>query len=54
MNLKNSNGALKIAQTYFEAMAGQNVDKIMTLVSEDIICNSPVGQLADFKRGSLG
>ncbi|AIQ48585.1 hypothetical protein R70723_23740 [Paenibacillus sp. FSL R7-0273] len=46
MNSNETNNALKIAHTYFEAMANRDVEKIMTLAADDIACNSPVGQLA--------
>ncbi len=42
-----TNGApLAIARAYFEAMASKDVEKLMSLVTEDIVCNSPVGRLA--------
>jgi hypothetical protein len=37
--------ALKVARTYFDAMAGKDVDKIMSISADDLVCNSPVGQL---------
>ncbi|WJE30648.1 nuclear transport factor 2 family protein [Bacillus altitudinis] len=45
MNLNETNGALEVARAYFDAMANKDIDKIMSLASDEIICNSPVGQL---------
>jgi hypothetical protein len=45
MNTNETNGALKIAHTYFEAMANRNVEEIMTLAADGIVCDSPAGHL---------
>ncbi|KJD57383.1 hypothetical protein UZ38_10745 [Bacillus amyloliquefaciens] len=45
MNLNETNGALKVAHTYFDAMANKDVEKIMSLASDEMICNSPAGKL---------
>jgi ketosteroid isomerase-like protein len=37
---------LSIARTYFESMASKDVEKLMALVADDIVCDSPVGRLA--------
>jgi ketosteroid isomerase-like protein len=36
--------ALTIARTYFDAMANKDVDKMMSVSADDIVCRSPVGQ----------
>ncbi|MDP1383366.1 nuclear transport factor 2 family protein [Priestia megaterium] len=45
MNTNETNSALKIARTYFEAMANQDVEGIMALAADDIVCDSPAGHL---------
>jgi hypothetical protein len=37
--------ALMIARTYIDAIATKDVEKIMSVVADNVICNSPVGQL---------
>jgi hypothetical protein len=45
--MTNLNGApVSIARIYFESMASKDVDKIMAVVADDIVCDSPVGRLA--------
>ena len=41
----NQGKALTIAQTYFDAMANRDVDKIISVSTDDVICTSPLGQL---------
>jgi len=45
MNTNETNGALKVARAYFEAMANRDVEKIMALATDDITCDSPAGHL---------
>lgn len=40
--------ALEIARTYFEGMATKDVERIVAVSDDHVICNSPTGQL----RGS--
>jgi hypothetical protein len=45
--MANVNGAaLSIARAYFDAMRNRDVGKIMTPVTDDVTCDSPVGRLA--------
>lgn len=37
--------ALTIARTYFDAMANKDVDGIMSVAADDVVCTSPVGKL---------
>ena len=39
-----SNKALHIAKTYVEAIANKDVEKIMSVATDGIICRSPIGQ----------
>ncbi|MBB4279540.1 nuclear transport factor 2 family protein [Rhizobium mongolense] len=36
--------ALEIARTYFEGMATNDVERIMAVSDDHVICNSPIGQ----------
>lgn len=41
-----TNGAaLTVARTYFDAMARKDVDKIMSISADKVVCNSPLGKL---------
>ncbi|WWL67681.1 nuclear transport factor 2 family protein [Burkholderia pseudomallei] len=43
--MTNTNGkALEIARTYVEAMANRDVDTILAISAEDVVCTSPIGQ----------
>ena len=35
----------KIARTYVEAIINKDVDKILALTADDIVCNSPISKL---------
>ncbi|MCS3446888.1 MULTISPECIES: nuclear transport factor 2 family protein [Bradyrhizobium] len=37
--------ALAVAHTYFDAMASRDADKIVSISADDIVCNSPRGEL---------
>lgn len=55
--MADDNGALIIAQSYFHAMAAKDVDAMLALAAEDIVCVSPLGDLTDaagFRRFSEG
>ena len=44
--MANSNNvAQQIAQKYFAAMAGKDVERIMSITSDNVVCKSPIGQL---------
>jgi ketosteroid isomerase-like protein len=36
--------ALTIARTYVDAIASKDVDKIMSVSADDVVCTSPIGQ----------
>lgn len=42
--------ALEIARTYVEAIANRDVDKIISISAEDIVCMSPIGQMTGLER----
>lgn len=51
------NPARDVARAYFEAMAAKDVDAIMALTHEDVVCISPLGELTGseaFRRFSEG
>jgi ketosteroid isomerase-like protein len=37
--------ALQVALAYYEAWANKDLDKAMTYIAEDIVCEAPVGRL---------
>ena len=37
--------ALTVARIYVNAIAGKDIEKILSVSADDIICNSPVGRL---------
>jgi ketosteroid isomerase-like protein len=47
---KSSPQALQIARTYVEAMSRKDVDAMMSLSSDDVVCTSPLGQIAGIER----
>lgn len=55
--MADDNAALIIAQDYFHAMAAKDVDAMLALAAEEIVCISPLGALTDaagFRRFSEG
>jgi len=42
---ESKNKALEIARTYFKAMASKDVPTIMSVTANNVVCNSPIGQL---------
>lgn len=42
--------ALEIARTYVEAIANRDVDLILSISAEDVVCTSPIGQTIGFDR----
>ncbi|WJM84572.1 nuclear transport factor 2 family protein [Dickeya chrysanthemi] len=47
---KMSNGALDIARNYVAAMAKKEIDAIVSMSAENIVCSSPIGQLVGIER----
>ncbi|ARM92416.1 NTF2 domain-containing protein (plasmid) [Rhizobium sp. CIAT894] len=37
--------ALALAHTYFDAMTSKDIDTIASIVAEDVVCTSPLGEL---------
>jgi len=47
----NTNGsAVKVAQAYFDAMATKNVEGILALAADKVICESPLGSLEGIQK----
>lgn len=42
--------ALEIARSYVEAMANKDVDTIVSISAEDVVCTSPLGQTTGIER----
>ncbi|CCF96773.1 nuclear transport factor 2 family protein [Ralstonia solanacearum] len=42
--------ALQIARTYVEAMAKKDVETIVSISAEDVVCTSPIGQTTGIER----
>ncbi|TKC91642.1 nuclear transport factor 2 family protein [Trinickia terrae] len=49
MSKANAN-ALLIARTYVEAMAKKDVETIISVSAEDVVCTSPIGQITGIER----
>jgi hypothetical protein len=45
MKTETTGKALTVARTYVNAIAGKDVEKILSVSADDIICNSPIGRL---------
>ena len=41
---------LEIARIYVQAMANKDIDTIVSLSSEDVVCTSPIGQTTGVER----
>lgn len=49
--MSNSNGkALAIARAYVNAIANHDVETILSLSADDVVCTSPIGQLTGIER----
>ncbi|MGN6173323.1 MAG: nuclear transport factor 2 family protein [Streptosporangiaceae bacterium] len=48
--------ALRTALAYFEAWTGHDLDKAMSYIADDIVCDAPAGRLegAEAYRGFMG
>lgn len=42
--------ALQIARIYVEAMARKDVDTMMSIAADDVVCTSPLGELTGSER----
>lgn len=42
--------ALELARIYVNAMGSKNVDAIMSISSDDVVCTSPMGQISGLER----
>ncbi|MBR0781536.1 nuclear transport factor 2 family protein [Bradyrhizobium iriomotense] len=45
MNTQNSGNAWRIAKTYVEAIARKDVDTIISVAADDVVCTSPRGRI---------
>ncbi|MGO4683986.1 nuclear transport factor 2 family protein [Hyphomicrobium sp. 2TAF46] len=50
MTNQSSGKALQIAETYVEAIASKNVDAIISVSADDVICTSPIGQITGTQK----
>lgn len=41
----NTSPALQVALAYYEAWTSKDLDKAMSYISEDIVCDAPAGRL---------
>lgn len=49
--MSNSNGkALAIARAYVDAIANHDVETILSLSADDVVCTSPIGQTTGIER----
>ena len=49
--MTNTNGkALEIARTYVEAIAKKDVESILSISAEGVVCTSPIGQMTGLER----
>ena len=46
MKTETTGKALTLARTYINAIAAKDIEKILSVSADDIICNSPLGQIA--------
>jgi len=45
MKTESNSKALAIAKTYIKAIADKDVEKIVSVTAENVICNSPLGEI---------
>jgi ketosteroid isomerase-like protein len=45
MNTQSNGKALQIAETYIDAIANKDVDTIISVSADDVVCTSPLGQI---------
>lgn len=50
MNSQSSGTALQIAKTYVEAIARRDVDTIISVSADEIVCTSPIGRITGAER----
>ncbi|MGX1319035.1 limonene-1,2-epoxide hydrolase [Bradyrhizobium sp. USDA 377] len=50
MNTQSSGEALQIARTYVEAIARKDVDAIISVSADDLVCTSPIGRITGTQR----
>ena len=50
MNIPGNGKALQIAMTYVEAIAGKNVDAIISVSADDVVCTSPIGRITGTQK----
>jgi ketosteroid isomerase-like protein len=51
-----TNPALRTALAYFQAWTSRDIDKAMSYIADDVVCDAPAGRLegADAYRGFIG
>jgi limonene-1,2-epoxide hydrolase len=47
---KTNGKALEIARTYVKAIANKDVETILSISTEDVVCTSPIGQTTGIER----
>ena len=50
MNTQSNGKALQIAKTYIDAIASKNVDTIISVSADDVVCTSPLGQITGVRK----
>jgi ribonuclease BN (tRNA processing enzyme) len=50
MSIQSGSKAVKIAKTYIEAIASKNVDTIISVSADDVVCTSPIGRIAGTQK----
>ena len=50
MNTQSNAKALQIARTYVEAIARKNVDAIISVAADDVVCASPIGRITGTEK----
>jgi len=50
MNIQSNGKASHIAKTYVEAIAGKNVDTVISVSADDIVCTSPIGRITGAQK----
>jgi limonene-1,2-epoxide hydrolase len=50
MSIQSEGKAVQIAKTYIEAVANNNVDTIISVSADDVVCTSPIGRITGTQK----
>lgn len=50
MSSQNNGKALQVAKSYVEAIASKNLDTIVSLAADDVVCTSPIGRITGTQK----